>query len=132
MKPKKEALSHFFDAKQQAFYLELAKEYLSYLGNNNPNMMQLRELQWLLSQVWVPRFMGIDSRLTQKEGTTLYFSARGKTTKQIARFSKISPRQVERHRAMIFEKLNCNNIAEAVMKGIRFLEIKSCLEEDEV
>lgn len=124
MKPKKDERSNYFDEQQQAFYLGLAKKHLAYYGNKTPSINQLLHLYSLLCQTCVHRYIAIDTRLTEQEATTLYFSAQGKTTEQIAQFSKITPRQVERHRSQIFKKLGCNNIASAIMKGIRFLELQ--------
>lgn len=123
MNKKKNSLSHDVYEQHQVFYMNLAKQLLADFGNKSPSINQLVRFHNILSRTSVERFIAVDTRLNQKERTILYFSAQGQTTEEIANFVKLGTRQVERHRSSILKKLRCRNIAEAVMKGVRFLEI---------
>lgn len=121
-KMKKDIERDIYD-QHQNFYMYLAKYFLADLGIRSPSINQLLKFHWILSRTSVERFITIDSRLNQIEKTILYLSAYGKTIEGIAQFFNIGSRQVERYRSSILKKLHCSNIAEAVMKGIRFMEI---------
>lgn len=132
MNQNKKLWSDFLKKEQEDFYWVLAKKYLACFGNKSPSVNQLLELQWILSHTWVQCFIAIDSRLNQEERISLYLSAHGKTNQEIAQFCKVCSRQVERYRAAVFEKLDCKNITEAVLKGIRYLQIEPACELDEI
>jgi DNA-binding NarL/FixJ family response regulator len=130
MNHEQQTLSEELEEKQNRFYMDIAKRLLGHFDNHNPSINQLCDFQWLLCQTGVARFVALDPCLTEEEATTLYLSAQGKTSKQIARVFVVCPRQVERYRASILKKLRCKNMTHAVMKGIKMLDIKPPLKRE--
>lgn len=64
--------------------------------------------------------------LTQKQEICLFFLVRGKTTKEIAKILKVSPRTIESHIEAIKSKLHCeckSQIIEKVIEGGFFYHI---------
>jgi DNA-binding CsgD family transcriptional regulator len=112
---------------EQQFFASFAQDYLIYFGNPQPSKKQVAACQGLLSHVWLRRTLCLDSRLTEQERRCLYLSAQGKRLKDIAAFLNISVRCVERYRQSVFQKLECNNIAEAIALGVRYGEIAQSL-----
>lgn len=108
---------------EDKFFENFAKDYLMYLGNPKPSKMHIKEMQSMLSHVWLRRKISLDIRLTEREKQCLYLSAQGKSNKEIARFFNKSIRRIEFIRQSIFEKLSCKNIPEAVVKGFQYGEI---------
>lgn len=119
-----------FALQQDQFFKSFAKDYLAFLGNTNPSVKQVAEMQSVLSHAWIRQPICLDIRLTEREGQCLYLSAQGKSVKQIALFFNVSVRRVEQHRRTIFEKLACNNIIEAITIGVRYGKIRPLDEED--
>jgi DNA-binding CsgD family transcriptional regulator len=102
------------------FFKLFARNYLSYLGNNNPTSTQLSETQELLSSTWIRQAILFDIRLSDHEKQCLYLSGQGMGLKEIAKFLDVSLRRITQYRQSIFKKLECTNIASAIVIGIRF------------
>lgn len=119
-----------FNELYQLFCLNLAKQCLAFFGNEEPSSKQLLEFQDLLSQLYLQPLRPINKCLTEKEKTTLRLSAEGQSIKLIARAFNISTRQVERYRSSILKKLGCKNTTEAILKGLRYGEIKPTVEPE--
>lgn len=106
------------------FFKTFAKNYLHYLGNSNPTPKQLTEMQVLLSSTWIRQPICFDLRLTEREKRCLHLSAQGKTLKEIAAFLKVSAERVTQYRKSICQKLNCKNIASAIIIALRWGELR--------
>jgi DNA-binding CsgD family transcriptional regulator len=115
--------TEFYQLKAQSFFKAFAQRYLAYLGNYNPNKTQLTEMMDLLSHVWLRHLVTLDTRLTDIERQCLYLFSQGKTVLQVAEFCSISERQTQRYKANILRELDCENMAQAVVLGIRYGEI---------
>ncbi len=119
----REALLNKLSDQEDKFFETFAKDYLAYLGNPRPSKRQVTEMISILSHVWLKRRVCLDLRLTERERQCLYLSAVGKNSKEIACYFRITVRQVELYRQVIFKKLLCKNIGEAIAKGLRYGEI---------
>jgi DNA-binding CsgD family transcriptional regulator len=119
----REALLNKLSEQEDKFFENFSKDYLIYLGNSKPTKKQITEMISILSHVWLKRRVCLDLRLTEREKQCLYLSALGKSIKEIARYFKVTVRQVELYRQAIFKKLFCKNIGEAIAKGLRYGEI---------
>ena len=113
----------FYQLKAQSFFENFAGRYLAYLGNMRPTKRQLSEMIELLSHVWLRHFITSDARLSEIESQCLYLFSQGKTAPQIAQILSISERQIKRYRENILRELDCNNITQAVVIGIRYGQI---------
>ena len=115
--------SEFYQLKSQSFFKDFAQRYLAYLGNYSPNKTQLTEMMDLLSHVWLRNLVTLDTRLTDIEKQCLYLFSQGKTVLQVAEFCSLSERQMHRYKENILRELNCQNMTQAVVLGIRYGEI---------
>ena len=115
--------TEFYQLKTQSFFKGFAQRYLAYLGNYNPNKTQLTEMMDLLSHVWLRNLVTLDTRLTDIEKQCLYLFSQGKTVLQVDEFCSLSERQMHRYKENILRELNCQNMTQAVVLGIRYGEI---------
>ncbi len=114
------ALSERCLLSNEHFFSKLSEDYLAFFGVHAPTLKQKKEMQGLLTHVWLRRTIYLDSRLTEREKQCLYLSSQGKTIAEIAKILTIHSRRVEKHRESICKKLGCKNMVEAVFVGVRF------------
>ena len=105
---------------QNHYVNPLAKELLIMLGNAKPSRQQMDLAKRLVSKMTIDCLITFDSRLTLREISCLYLAAFGKTAEETAELLCIKSSTVDTHRREIKRKLHCDNIGEAIFKGIRY------------
>lgn len=110
----------------------LAIDLLEILGNKQPDQQQIDLMENLISHVAVTHRISFDRRLTGREISCLYLSAKGKTAPETARLLGVKPSTITSHRKEILRKLACNNMAAAVFKGMQcgYLQQKPMEEQE--
>lgn len=97
----------------------LVLKLIKRLGNDQPNKEQVELLKSLLSTTEVLHRLSFDNQLTSREVACLYLAANGKTSEQSAKVLGVTKATIESFRKRIIQKLDCDNLTQAVFKGIR-------------
>lgn len=97
----------------------LAEAILALLGIKHPNNEQKTIMHAVVDSVVVRLPLGVDKRLTNQEQICLYWSAKGKSSTQMADLLGIKKGTVDGYKKHILRKLSCNNIAQAVFEGLK-------------
>lgn len=98
----------------------LAIDLLEKLGNIEPAQQQIDLMESLISQVAIIHHISFDHRLTEREISCLYLSAKGKSSPETAYLLGLKPSTVISHRKEILRKLACSNMTAAVFKGMQY------------
>lgn len=99
---------------------ELARELLVKLIKRKTEEERVEFLKDLLFTIPVKHIFLFDPQLSTREMTCLYFAAKGLTSHETAKLLAIKTSTVEAHRKEILRKLACNNMVEAVFRGISY------------
>ncbi len=97
----------------------LTVKIIKKLGNNAPKTEQIELLKSLLSITEVTHSLAFNNQLTSSEIACLLLAAKGKTSKATAEIMGVKLTTIETIRRRIINKLNCENLAEAVFKGVQ-------------
>lgn len=98
----------------------LAESLIKETGNPSPKKSQIKLMQSILEEVTIVRHFEIDQRLNEDEANCLYLTALGKTEKEIASITNKNIKTIKILKTSILTKLQANNDAHAVYKGIRY------------
>ncbi len=112
--------SRTLEEKDEIFYNEFAKSFLSSIDILKPTGKQLLYTKKILSHAWIKLSIHLDDRLTHREKECLSLFYRGLSLKEIANFLDISLGTVRRHRDEILKKLFSKNLREAIKEGVRY------------
>jgi DNA-binding CsgD family transcriptional regulator len=99
---------------------DLAVKFLKFLGKRKPTQQHIEITKKLLLTAVIQEHLYFDEKLTKREKECLLLAAKGYSTEETANILEITLSTVESHRLSIFKKLQCNNIGQAVLEGIRF------------
>lgn len=97
----------------------MAVEVLELLGIEQPTQSQIDLMESVVSSVTIKTAVFFSKGLTQRERSCLYWSAKGKTSEQIAKLLKIKKITVDGHKKETIRKLQCSNITQCVYEGIK-------------
>lgn len=100
----------------------LSIEILDKLGNASPSESQIELMELLISGVLTSHKVCFPECLTQEEIICLYWAAHGLSAAKTANLLKISFSEVESRRKTIMRKLSCKTMAQAVFRGITFMQ----------
>jgi DNA-binding CsgD family transcriptional regulator len=101
----------------------LALTFLKSLGIRKPTATQTQMTEKFLTTAMIQEQLYFDLKLTAKEQACLLLAAKGYTNEETAHVLMIKKSTVNTHRINICKKLQCNNITQAVVTGIRFGKI---------
>jgi DNA-binding CsgD family transcriptional regulator len=112
--------SRTLEEKDDIFYNEFAKSFLSSIDILKPTSKQLLYTKKILSHAWIKLSIHLDDRLTHREKECLSLFYRGQSIKEVAKFLGMSDGTARVHRDSILKKLLCKNIREAIKEGVRY------------
>lgn len=98
---------------------DLVQEIASLLGMKDPTARQLMIISDFVNNIAVLSLLKIDRKLTAREQFCLYWSAKGKSSAEIADLLHIKKSTVDSHKKRIMQKLRCANMTQAVYEGMR-------------
>ncbi len=98
----------------------LAIDLLKFFENNTPSRKQVELMTSLLSKEILIKNLIFNKKLSKREITCLYLTAKGKNTAETANIMKISTATIKVYRKSIKKKLACKTMAQAVFLGINF------------
>lgn len=105
--------------------LTFTEAFLNQLEIKEPTKKQVSLIQSLLTQVGIVMFeFSFAPQLTEKETACLFWVARGKGIKQIAKILRVNPTTIKTYFQRIKQKLNCITMEQAVFEGIRHCYIQ--------
>ena len=96
----------------------LAEDVLSLLGIARPTHEQVSIMRSIVDNMVVRLPVGFDHRLTNQEQACLYWSAKGKSSVQVASLLNIKKGTVDGYKKRIMRKLSCRNMTQAVFEGL--------------
>ena len=105
---------------QQDTNHESIQEILDFLGIEQPTKAQYKLIASLLSGSAIKQPVFFPEILSRREINCLHWTARGKTSDEIAQILRIRHTTVASYKREILRKLNCTNMAQAIFQGIRF------------
>lgn len=98
----------------------MAIEVLDQLGITQPSSRQIAHIETLLFATTIKTDIYFAPQLSKREISCLYWSAKGKTSEEIAKLLHIQKQTVDSYKKEIKRKLGSRNIAQAVFEGIRW------------
>ena len=98
----------------------MAIELLAKLGLYVPTQEQIDLMEALAANVTIKKSIYFNSCLSKRERDCLFWSACGKSSKEIATLFDIKVSTVHWHKRKILQKLDCRTISQAVFVGIRY------------
>lgn len=102
-----------------------AKKLLSVLEVKEPTEKQVSLMQSFLTDVGVVFFeLSFARHLTAQETICLFWVARGKNIKKIAKILDVHHATIKTYFQRIKQKLNCSTMEQAVFEGIRYCYIQ--------
>lgn len=109
---------------EDKFFENLAKDFLTLVGNSKPTKTHIKEMKLLISETEVKRVVSINNRLTIQEKKCLFLASKGKTIKQTAKIINTSFETAREYRASAIKKLKAVNLPSAVALGIKYNQIR--------
>lgn len=105
--------------------LTFTETFLNQLEIKEPTPKQVTLMKSLLTQVGVIVFeFSFARQLTAQETACLFWVARGKGIKQIAKILSVNPTTIKTYFQRIKQKLGCTTMEQAVFEGIRYCYIQ--------
>ena len=105
--------------------LTITEKLLKQLGIKEPAPKQVALMKSLLTQVGVIMLeFSFARQLTVQETACLFWVARGKGIKQIAKLLGVNPTTIKTYFQRIKQKLSCTTMEQAVFEGIRYCYIQ--------
>src|SRR5689334_11836068 len=102
-----------------------AEKLLNQLEIKEPAPKQVALMKSLLTQIGVIVFeFSFARHLTAQETACLFWVARGKGIKQIAKILSVNPTTIKTYFQRIKQKLSCATMEQAVFEGIRYCYIQ--------
>lgn len=98
----------------------MAVEVLYQLGISKPSSQQVAQVEAILFTTSINTPIYFAPQLSKREVSCLYWSAKGKTSEEIAQLLQIQKQTVDGYKKAIKRKLGSKNIAQAVFEGIRW------------
>jgi DNA-binding CsgD family transcriptional regulator len=103
----------------------LSSSVFKKLGIDNPTPEQKRFIMALVSHIGMTHLkMSFEKNLSEQEVACLFWTAKGKTTHEIAKILGIKYSTIRSYCIRIKEKLDCRTMAQAVFEAIRYGQIK--------
>ena len=97
----------------------LAEAILALLEIKCPSNEQRAIMHAVVDSLVVRLPLGFDKQLTKQEHVCLYWSAKGKSSLELATLLGIKKGTVDGYKKRILRKLSCNNMTQAVFEGLK-------------
>lgn len=97
----------------------LTTEIFNVLNISHPELEQIELIEKLVNEHKIESLIDNDQQLSRREQSCLFYTALGRTAKEIAGILGIEKCTVDEYKKNIIKKLNCNNMNHCIYRAIK-------------